>query len=191
MEIDQDLNYKQDIVYQGKNAILFAKPLQEDVILDVLDNIMEIAPVMVQAGFSLNVLTTEIESLLINTCRTVADNKHYTEEQYLRNRQQVKDFIFKLKEKYIFIITAEKIYNFNEITSSSAMKRAFGNAFFFICMQRWYPEVLHAFCDTTASQEEKLTPRELLFTSLDATRTQEGLETLSTSNENFTEKTIV
>ena len=191
MEIDQDLNYKQDIIYQDQNAILFAKPIQEDVILDVLDNIMEIAPVMVQAGFSLNVLTTEIESLLINTCRTVADNKHYTEEQYLRNRQQVKDFIFKLKEKYIFIITAEKIYNFNEITSSSAMKRAFGNAFFFICMQRWYPEVLIAFCDTTASQEEKLTPRELLFTSLDATRMQEELETLYTSNENFTEKTIV
>ena len=191
MEIDQDLNYKQDIVYQGKNAILFAKPLQEDVILDVLDNIMEIAPVMVQAGFSLNVLTTEIESLLINTCRTVADNKHYTEEQYLRNKQQVKDFIFKLKEKYIFIVTSEKIINFNEVITSSAMKRAFGNAFFFICMQRWYPEVLIAFCDTTKMEEQKVTPKELLFTSLDATRMQEELETLSTSNENFTEKTIV
>ena len=191
MEIDQDLNYKQDIVYQGKNAILFAKPLQEDVILDVVDNIMEIAPVMVQAGFSLNVLTTEIESLLINTCRTVADNKHYTEEQYLRNKQQVKDFIFKLKEKYVFIVTSEKIINFNEVITSSAMKRAFGNAFFFICMQRWYPEVLIAFCDTTKMEEQKVTPKELLFTSLDATRMQEELETLSTSNENFTEKTIV
>ena len=191
MEIDQDLNYKQDIVYQGKNAILFAKPLQEDIILDVVDNIMEIAPAMVQAGFSLNVLTTEIESMLLNTCKAIADNKHYSEEQYLRNKQQVKDFIFKLKEKYIFIVTSEKIINFNEVISSSAMKRAFGNAFFFTCMQRWYPEVLIAFCDTTEMKEQKVTPKELLFTSLDATRIQEELGTLFTNKELLIEKTIV